>query len=126
MLMLGQWALAIICSVFLSPPAYKGMEAVLHTNIWMTLFFGGALTFVASAFALVHAGEEITRHVVAIAQVLMAALLVFLVDGRIEGSLLLLAAFALLAFYRDWRVLVTASIVIGASSQFIAATHQWF
>lgn len=123
-LLMGEWALAIACAVFTSPTTYKGMEPILHDKVWTALLVGGLVVFVAASFALVNAGEEITRHVVAIAQVLMGLLIVYLGEGKFDIFLLMIASLGLLAFYRDWRVLVTAAIMICMSTEFIAATHQ--
>jgi hypothetical protein len=50
----------------------------------------------------------------------MAFLLIDLTGGRIETHLEIIGVLALLAFYRDWRVLMTASIIISAAL-FLAA-----
>src|SRR5712692_3106905 len=45
---------------------------------------------------------------------LMSALLIYLTGGRIETHFHVFGSLAFLAFYRDWRVLVPATIVIAA------------
>jgi signal transduction histidine kinase len=49
---------------------------------------------------------------IAIGQMLQSALLVHVTGGRIETHFHVFGSLALLAFYRDWRVLVTATIVV--------------
>ena len=56
-------------------------------------------------------GETLTRHVVAVGQMLTGALLIHLTGGRIETHFHVFGSLAFLAFYLDWRVLVTASAV---------------
>ncbi len=51
-------------------------------------------------------------HVVAIGQMLMSALLIHLMGGRIEAHFHVFGSLAFLALYRDWRVLITASAVV--------------
>ncbi|MEW4451090.1 histidine kinase, partial [Bremerella sp. JC817] len=61
---------------------------------------------------LTRPGAASTRHAVAVGQSLMGALLIHLTGGRIETHFHIFGSLALLAFYRDWRVLVTASAVV--------------
>ena len=42
----------------------------------------------------------------------MGALLIHLTGGRIETHFHIFGSLAFLAFYRDWRVLVTATLVV--------------
>ena len=59
-------------------------------------------------------GSTLTRHVIAIGQTLTSALLIHLLGGRIETHFHVFGSLAFLAFYRDWRVLITASAVVAA------------
>src|SRR5204862_5581267 len=52
------------------------------------------------------------RHVIAVAQMLMSALLISLTGGRIETHFHVFGSLVILSFYRDWRVLVPATIVV--------------
>ena len=54
-----------------------------------------------------------TRHVVAVAQMLTSALLIHITGGRIETHFHVFGSLAFLAFYRDWRVFIPATIVVG-------------
>jgi PAS domain S-box-containing protein len=62
--------------------------------------------------ALRHPGLVLTRHTVAVGQMLMSALLIHLTGGRIETHFHVFGSLAILAFYRDWRVLISASAVV--------------
>ena len=53
-----------------------------------------------------------TRHVVAVGQMLFSGLFIHLSGGRTEMHFHIFGSLAFLAFYRDWRVLVTASLVV--------------
>ena len=53
-----------------------------------------------------------TRQAIAMAQMLMGALFIHLAGGRLETHFHVFCSLALLAFYRDARVLVIASIVV--------------
>jgi signal transduction histidine kinase/CheY-like chemotaxis protein len=56
--------------------------------------------------------EAVTRYTVAVGQMLMSALLIHLTGGRIETHFHIFVSLAFLALYRDWRVLIPATIVI--------------
>jgi len=111
-LMLLQWLAAIVIAVWLSPRAWEGTDSSVHMHVWAAIGLGGVLTLFPVALAYLHPGEGSTRHVVAMAQMLMSALLIHLTGGRIETHFHVFGSLALLAFYRDWRVLVTASVVV--------------
>jgi signal transduction histidine kinase/ActR/RegA family two-component response regulator len=57
-------------------------------------------------------GAVLTRHVVAVGQMLMSSLLIHVTGGRIETHFHIFGSLAFLAFYRDWKVLITASLVV--------------
>ena len=57
-------------------------------------------------------GLPSTRYVIAVAQMLMGALLIHLTGGRIETHFHVFGSLAFLAFYRDWRVLIPATVVV--------------
>src|SRR5205807_723871 len=59
-------------------------------------------------------GHTATRHAIGVAQMLMGALLIHLTGGRIETHFHVFGSLAFLAFYRDWRVLLSASAVVAA------------
>ncbi len=61
-----------------------------------------------------HPGEVITRHAIAAAQMLMGALLIHLSGGRIETHFHVFGSLAFMAMYRDWKVLVTATVIVAA------------
>ena len=113
-LMLCQWLAAIAAAVWISPRTWAGSTSQIHVHVYAAIFLGGVITALPVLFALTRAGQVSTRHVVAAGQMLMSALLIHLTGGRIETHFHVFGSLALLAFYRDWRVLVTASVIVGA------------
>src|ERR1700687_6285809 len=65
------------------------------------------LTLLPMALVLLRPGATLTRHVVAVCEMLFSALLIDITGGRIETHFYVFGALALLAFYRDWRGLIT-------------------
>jgi len=110
-LMVVQWIGGIIAALCLSPKTWAGAESSINIHVWAAIFIGGALAMLPIMLALLHPGKTVTRHVIAVCEMLFSALLIDLTGGRIETHFHIFGALALLAFYRDWRVLITASVV---------------
>jgi two-component system, sensor histidine kinase and response regulator len=111
-LLIAQWFAAIICTIYISPYAWEGTSYHIHSHVIAALFLGAMISGLPVYLAHTQPGALITRHVIAISQMLYSALLIHLTGGRIETHFHIFGSLALLAFYRDWRVLITASIVV--------------
>jgi PAS domain S-box-containing protein len=111
-LMIVQWLAGIAAALFIAPRTWSGQMSQVHIHVWGAIFIGAAI----SAFPLwmIHTspGAAVTRYVVAMAQMLMSALLIDLTGGRIETHFHVFGSLVILSFYRDWRVLVPATIVV--------------
>lgn len=111
-LMLVQWFAGIAAAVWISPRTWIGAESQVHPHVWASVFLGSAISFFPIALALTRPGEASTRYVIAAGQMLMGTLLIHLSGGRIETHFHIFGSLAFLAFYRDWRVLVPATLVV--------------
>lgn len=111
-LMAGQWAFAILVALTFSPYAWEGKVKTVHAHVWTALLLGGALSSLPIALALLRPGWVVTRHVIAVAQMLWSALLIHLTGGRIETHFHVFGSLGFLAAYRDWPVLLTATLVV--------------
>jgi signal transduction histidine kinase len=109
-----QWIGGIIFALWVSPLAWFGTTSRTHAHVWAAVFLGGAICLFPAMLALLRPGEASTRYTIASAQMLMGALLIHLTGGRIETHFHVFGSLAFLAFYRDWRVLVPATIVVAA------------
>ena len=85
---------------------------LLHVHLYIAVPLSFLIAFLPVVLVLTQPGETLTRHVIAIAQACMSALLIHLTGGRIETHFHVFGSLAFLAFYRDWKVLVTASTVV--------------
>ncbi|MCP3136413.1 sensor histidine kinase [Pyxidicoccus xibeiensis] len=113
--MLGQWVFAIVLAWFWSPHGWHGRPSAAHAPFVPTaLLVGGALCVLPVALARWRPGAVVTRHVIAVSQVLWSALLVHLTGGRIETHFHVLVSMAILAMYRDPWVLASASFTLAA------------
>lgn len=108
-----QWLGAIVLAVWVSPLSWSGVDSRVHMHVWLAIVFGGAITLYPVLLALTRTGQASTRHVIAVGQMLMSALLIHITGGRIETHFHVFGSLAFLAFYRDWRVFIPATVVVG-------------
>jgi PAS domain S-box-containing protein len=111
-LMFVQWIAGIVAAVFISPHIWSGRMSQLHVHLWLALYLGGAIAGVPIYFALRFPGRPFTRTSIAVAQMLFSALLIDLTGGRIATHFHVFGSLAFLAIYRDWSLLVPATIVV--------------
>jgi PAS domain S-box-containing protein len=110
-LMLFQWLAELALAVWVTPLTWTGATSRTHPHVWAALILGLAIISLPVALGLLRPGRASTRHVIAIGQMLTSGLLIHLTGGRIETHFHVFGSLALLGFYRDWRVLVTATVV---------------
>jgi two-component system, sensor histidine kinase and response regulator len=113
-LMAFQWIAGIVAAIVISPRAWSGSHSYVHPHIWAAVVVGGLISLPPILLALFRPGAVITRYVVSICQALTSALLIHLSGGRIETHFHVFGSLAFLSFYRDWRVLIPATIVTAA------------
>ena len=111
-LMLCQWAFAI--ALVYSPYGWEGKQKVVHAHVYLALFMGAGLTLLPLIMVREMAGSVRTRQVIAVSQMLWSALLIHLTGGRIETHFHVFGSLAWLAFYLDWQILVSATVVVAA------------
>jgi two-component system sensor histidine kinase HydH len=113
-LMLIQWAFAIGIALIYSPYGWEGKQKVIHAHVYLALFMGAGLTLLPVVMVRRMPGSTPARHVIAISQMLWSALLIHLTGGRIETHFHVFGSLAWLAFYLDWQILLTATVVVAA------------
>ena len=113
-LMSLQWIAGIAAAYWISPLAWAGGTSRVHLHIWAAVFLGGAISSLPIVLAVTQPGRVSTRYTIAVGQMLMGALLIHLTGGRIETHFHVFGSLAFLSFYRDWRVLVPATIIVAA------------
>jgi two-component system sensor histidine kinase/response regulator len=111
-LLVFQWVAVILATLFLSPLTWIGATSQIHLHVWASILLGGAVTSLPVFLALNRPGHVITRHFIAISQMLMSALLIHVTGGRIETHFHIFGSLAFLAFYRDWKVILTATSIV--------------
>jgi PAS domain S-box-containing protein len=89
-----------------------GAVSRTHIHVWAAVVVGGIISLFPALLGLLRPGRPSTRYTIAVAQMLMGALLIHLTGGRLETHFHVFGSLAFLAFYRDWRVLIPATIVV--------------
>ncbi len=107
-----QWIAVLIATVYWTPRTWAGVSSSIHPHVWMALILGGLFTGLPLFLARTDPGSLLTRHMVAIGQMLMGSLLIHTSGGRIENHFHVFGSLAFLALYRDARVIATATFVV--------------
>jgi two-component system, sensor histidine kinase and response regulator len=107
-----QWVAGIIFALWVSPLAWSGTVSSVHLHVWAAVVLGGIVCVFPALLAVLRPGHPSTRYTISVAQMLMSALLIHLTGGRIETHFHVFGSLAFLAFYRDWRVLIPATVVV--------------
>ncbi|MBL7645615.1 MAG: response regulator [Candidatus Hydrogenedentes bacterium] len=111
-LMPVQWLACVAAAFFLTPLTWNGPDSSVHPHVIATVLLGGLATVGPMYYVWRWPGQPLTRHCIAIGQMIMGALLIHLTGGRIESHFHIFGSLAFLSIYRDWRVLITASLIV--------------
>jgi len=113
-LILAEWICAIGIAFFVTPYTWLGAQRQTNAHVYAAVFLGGIITGLPVALAIVQPGATATRYVIAVGQMLWSSLFIHLTGGRLETHFHIFGSLAFLAFYRDWKVLIPASLVVAA------------
>jgi len=111
-LMIFQWLASIALALWFTPRTWIGTTGSPSPHLVFAICFGGIISVPPMLMAWKMPGRRLTRHVIAVGQMSMSTLLIHLAGGRIEMHFHIFGSLAFLAFYLDWTVLVTASLVV--------------
>ncbi|MEP3480481.1 MAG: PAS domain-containing protein [Fuerstiella sp.] len=113
-LMIAQYLCGIVLALFITPQTWVGDTAFVHLHVWVAVIFGGIVSGLPIYMARTYPGSTATRHTMAVAQAVWSALLIHLSGGRLETHFHVFASLAFIAFYRDWKVVATMTVVVAA------------
>jgi two-component system, sensor histidine kinase and response regulator len=117
-LLVLEWSTAVCFAMLVTPYTWAGETRWVHLHVWASIVLGGAIVGLPVALTMLRPAAAITRHAVAIGQTLMSLLMIHLSGGRIETHFLIFVSLAFLALYRDWTVLISASVVVAVDHFF--------
>lgn len=110
-----QWILAVTLAVLISPFTWAGHTRSVNFHVEIAVIFGGVLTIFPFWLLRTMPGTTLSRFTVTIAQSFWSILLVHLTGGRIETHFHIFGSLAIIAFFRDWRLLVPATLAIAGA-----------
>ncbi len=113
-LLVFQWLAMIGLALWVTPLTWAGTTSTTHPHVWAAVGLGGLTIALPVLLAFARPGRPNTRFVIAAGQMISTGLLIHLSGGRIETHFHVFGSLAFLSFYRDWRVLLTASAVTAA------------
>ncbi len=111
-LMILQWLGGIVAALLLTPQTWEGSQSAVHIHVWLAVVFGGVLAIPPVFLAWQIPGRLVTRHVIAVTQMLFSSLFIHISGGRIETHFHVFGSLAFLAFYRDWPLLIPATLIV--------------
>ncbi len=113
-LLLAQWLLAVALALIVSPYTWTGRTHSIHIHVYVAAILGGAINALPLVLLRTRPDWWLTRYTVAVVQMLWSAILIHITGGRIETHFHVFGSLAFIAFYRDWRLLLVATVVLTA------------
>lgn len=107
-----QYIGAVIWASLASPLTWAGGQSAIHPHVLTALILGGVICLPTCVLTFSAPGRTLNRYVVAVAQMLMGSLLIHVSGGRIETHFHVFGSLAFLAIYRDWKILIPATLIV--------------
>jgi len=107
-----EWVGGILTALFISPRTWSGEMASVHLHLWTATLLGGVIVSLPILLAFTKPGTKASRYSIACSQMLFGALLIHLMAGRIEAHFYVFGSLAFLATYRQWQVLIPATVIV--------------
>src|ERR1700691_2090277 len=73
-LLIAEWAGMIAAALVLAPRTWAGSYHAVNPHVWAAILGGPAFILPAILIALLHPGRPLTRHAIAVAQMLVSIL----------------------------------------------------
>lgn len=109
-----QWVFCIVLAAVVSPYTWNKESSSWHEHLYAAIFLGGGAALFPLFMSYRISGTQLMRQIVAISQMMFSGLIIHFTHGRIESHFHVFGSLAFLTFYRDYRVLVTATVVTAA------------
>lgn len=109
-LFIVEWVFIVGLSLFYTPQTWLAAET--NSSLFLALFGGAIATLLPIALIRVQPYAPITRHTVAMCQMIFSSLIIHLTGGQIESHFHIFASLAFLVAYNDWRIIISATVVV--------------
>ncbi len=110
-LFLAQWVFGIVLALLVSPRAWSGTMSGTHVHVYGAVGVGFVINAVPWLLIKLRPGALVTRAAVGCAQLAWSGLLIHLTGGRIETHFHVFGSLAIIAIYRDYRIMIPATVV---------------
>jgi hypothetical protein len=107
-----QWLAAVVVALVYSPTGWADKANAPGGYLTLAIVGGGLLTLIPALLVRFQPGTALSRHAIAIVQILWSSMFIHLSGGRIETHFHIFGSLAWLAFFLDWKVLVTATVMV--------------
>jgi two-component system, NtrC family, sensor histidine kinase HydH len=107
-----QWLAAIVVALVYSPIGWADKANAPGGYLTLAIVGGALLTLVPAIIVRLQPGTSLSRHAIAIIQIFWSSMFIHLSGGRIETHFHIFGSLAWLAFFLDWKVLVTATVMV--------------
>jgi len=112
-LLMAEWAAGVVVALIVTPYSWNGSERLVHIHVWLSFVLGAILAIYPAMLFRRDPTSRRLKYVVASAQIFFSILFIHLSGGRIETHFHIFGSLAFLGFYRDWRVLIPATVITG-------------
>lgn len=109
--MIIQFTAVVLAAIFLTPRTWSGATSSIHIHVYAAIGIGSVLSAFPIFFILRNPGDKFNQYVISVSQLMYSGLLIHLTGGRIETHFHVFGSMAFLAFYRDWKVLIPATLI---------------
>jgi signal transduction histidine kinase len=107
-----QWIAALGVAAWITPGTWIGETIYVDAQFSITVSLGGLLALIPYLMTRLFPAAPATRHLIAASQMGWSLLFIHLSGGRLETHFHIFGSLALLSFYRDWKLLLTATLVV--------------
>lgn len=111
-LLIFEWVFGIVVALLVSPYTWSGATSEVHIHIWSSILLGAVILLPPVILVTTSASSKLAPYLIACSQMLFGALLIHLMAGRIEAHFHIFGSLAFLATYRNWKVLLPATLVV--------------
>lgn len=108
-LFVGQWLFSIVVAAWVAPYIFDDERGGFHPHVVAAACLGLGVIAIPLLMIRNQPGTRVMRHVVAVCQMLLSGLIIHVTGGRLESHFHVFGSLAFLAFYLDWRVLLTGT-----------------
>lgn len=107
-----EWGVLCIIAIIYTPLTWIGETPHVNMHVWVAIILGGTAALFPAWLAWKFPITALSRHACSIAQVLLCAIFVHILGGRIEAHFTYFVSLAFISIYRDWTVIASATVVV--------------